>query len=167
MPHISLFTILKLCNLSIYCRAVIRFLYWACLFTIYKINTHISISYKDARYLRGCDSVTSEENWCAKLGVLLMTQWILCPACVCLQEITIDKRGGNVWGWLFSQYDSFSIILLFSMYSNLFAFWCIFRPLALPYSHKTNLSIWCTRCEYQLYYIKKRLISLNMPSNKT
>ena len=74
-----------------------------------------------------------------KLRALLMTQWILCPAWEHARDHYWQKGWENARGWLFSQYDSLAVILLFSTHCNLFAFWCIFRPLASQDSHVINL----------------------------
>ena len=67
------------------------------MYGIFEIN--IFTSCKDASYKCGCDSVTSEENWCAKLGFIDDAMDLIPCMCVCIPEITLlTKRGGNVKG---------------------------------------------------------------------
>ena len=99
---------------------------------IFKIN--ISASWKDAIPFGGCDGVTSEENWCAKLGFIDDVIDLMPCMCVCEPEITLLTKRGLMWtlkgaDCLVNMMIPLSIILLFSMDCNLFAFWCIFRPL--------------------------------------
>ena len=49
---------------------------------IFKIN--ISASWKDAFPFGGCDGVTSEENWCAKLGFIDDVIDLMPCMCVCV-----------------------------------------------------------------------------------
>ena len=129
------------------------------MFFIYEINMHLP----HTKMLGTCVGVIAWQvrKIDALNSVLLMTQWILCPACVCMPEITIDKRGGNVRGWLFSQYDSF---FHNPVVFNVLQFICIlmyFPPrgfATFPYNKFLDHDIYWFN--YPIYYIKIMLNTL-------